>query len=126
MPLAATEIRPRKPQFRLRTAAEIGRELAVRIGGRAPASPEARGLVLACLREVLATARREAEAELMATGRGTRCAHNLAQARRIADQAAVFWMCGGSGALVEHGPAEHVFSSPSNPEAALYLSGARG
>ncbi len=52
--------------------------------------------------------------------------HNLAQARRIADQAAVFWVCGGSGALVEHGPAEQVFSSPKDPDAALYLSGARG
>lgn len=52
--------------------------------------------------------------------------HNLAQARRIADQAAVFWMCGGSGTLVEHGPAERVFSFPTDGDAALYLSGARG
>ena len=52
--------------------------------------------------------------------------HNLAQARRIADQAVVFWVRDGAGALVEHGPAERVFSSPVNPDAALYLSGARG
>ena len=52
--------------------------------------------------------------------------HNLAQARRIADQAAVFWVRDGSGALVEHGPATTVFSSPSDSDAALYLSGARG
>ena len=81
MPLAATEIRPRKPLFRLRSAAEIGREIATRLDGRAPASPEARAAVLAYLREVLAASRREAEAELMATGRGSRCAQNLAQAQ---------------------------------------------
>lgn len=52
--------------------------------------------------------------------------HNLAQARRIADHAAVFWVRDGTGALVEHGPAERVFSSPTDPDAALYLSGARG
>lgn len=52
--------------------------------------------------------------------------HHLAQARRIADHAAVFWMKDGAGALVEHGPAERVFSSPADPDAALYLSGARG
>jgi ABC-type phosphate transport system ATPase subunit len=32
----------------------------------------------------------------------------------------------GAGALVERGPAERVFSAPSDPDAALYLSGARG
>lgn len=52
--------------------------------------------------------------------------HHLAQARRIADHAAVFWMQDGAGALVEHGPAERVFSAPTDPDAALYLSGARG
>ncbi len=52
--------------------------------------------------------------------------HNLAQARRIADAAAVFWVRDGAGALVEHGPAGQVFTAPSDPDAALYLSGARG
>ena len=52
--------------------------------------------------------------------------HHLAQARRIADHAAVFWMKEGAGALVEHGPADRVFSAPSDPDAALYLTGARG
>ncbi|MBP6782950.1 MAG: ATP-binding cassette domain-containing protein, partial [Verrucomicrobiales bacterium] len=52
--------------------------------------------------------------------------HNLAQARRIADQAAVFWVREGAGALVEQGDAGQVFASPSDPDAALYLSGARG
>lgn len=52
--------------------------------------------------------------------------HNLAQARRIADHAAVFWVRDGAGALVEHGPADRVFTAPSDSDAALYLSGARG
>lgn len=52
--------------------------------------------------------------------------HNLAQARRIADQAAVFWVREGAGALVESGQAGQVFSSPTDPDAAMYLSGARG
>lgn len=52
--------------------------------------------------------------------------HNLAQARRIADHAAVFWVREGAGALVEHGPAAQVFTAPADPDAALYLSGARG
>lgn len=52
--------------------------------------------------------------------------HNLAQARRIADHAAVFWVRDGSGALVERGPAARVFANPVDPDAALYLSGARG
>lgn len=52
--------------------------------------------------------------------------HNLAQARRIADHAAVFWMRDGAGALVEQGPAGRVFAAPTDPDAALYLSGARG
>jgi phosphate transport system ATP-binding protein len=52
--------------------------------------------------------------------------HHLAQARRIADHAAVFWVKDGAGALVEHGPAGRVFSAPADPDAALYLSGARG
>lgn len=52
--------------------------------------------------------------------------HHLAQARRIADHAAVFWMRGGAGVLVESGPAERVFSSPLDPDAMLYLTGLRG
>ncbi len=52
--------------------------------------------------------------------------HNLAQARRIADRAAVFWVRDGAGTMVEEGPGERVFSAPADPDAALYLSGARG
>lgn len=52
--------------------------------------------------------------------------HNLAQARRIADHAAVFWIRGGSGMLVERGPAGEIFGNPADPDAAAYLKGARG
>jgi len=52
--------------------------------------------------------------------------HNLAQARRIADQVAVFWVRDGAGTMVESGSAEQMFDSPRDAEAKMYLSGARG
>ncbi len=52
--------------------------------------------------------------------------HNLAQARRIADHLAVFWVKDGAGTIVERGPAAEVFANPQDPDAAKYLSGARG
>ena len=52
--------------------------------------------------------------------------HNLAQARRIADRAAFFWVQDGAGRVVEHGPAAQLFGSPKDPLTAAYVSGARG
>jgi phosphate transport system ATP-binding protein len=52
--------------------------------------------------------------------------HQLAQARRIADHLAVFWMRDGVGSVVESGPAAELFASPRDPDAARYLAGARG
>lgn len=52
--------------------------------------------------------------------------HNLAQAHRIADQLAVFWVKNGAGTIVEAGPVKEVFESPQDTDAAMYLSGARG
>ncbi|MBV8878637.1 MAG: phosphate ABC transporter ATP-binding protein [Planctomycetaceae bacterium] len=52
--------------------------------------------------------------------------HNLAQARRIADQVAVFWIHNGSGRLIESGPVEQVFGSPRDPLTASYVNGSRG
>jgi phosphate transport system ATP-binding protein len=49
--------------------------------------------------------------------------HDLAQARRLADQLAVFWVIDGVGRLVEQGPAARVFGAPSNASAARYLAG---
>ncbi len=52
--------------------------------------------------------------------------HNLAQARRIADEVAVFWVHAGAGRLIEHGPMKTVFESPRDPLTAAYITGTRG
>jgi phosphate transport system ATP-binding protein len=52
--------------------------------------------------------------------------HNLAQARRIADHAAVFWREGEWGELIEFGPACEVFERPSHAKAAAYVRGIEG
>ncbi len=52
--------------------------------------------------------------------------HNLAQARRIADHTAVFWVREGVGYLAEHGRTAQVFGSPRTEVAAAYVSGSRG
>lgn len=52
--------------------------------------------------------------------------HNLAQARRIADHLAVFWIRNGCGTVIESGPAQQLFESAADPDAAAYLDGARG
>jgi phosphate transport system ATP-binding protein len=52
--------------------------------------------------------------------------HNLAQARRIADDLAIFWTVDGVGRVIEQGPAEALFTAPAHPISASYLSGARG
>ncbi len=52
--------------------------------------------------------------------------HNLAQARRIADHVAMFWLVDGAGTVVEHGSAANVFEAPANPITAAYIAGARG
>ena len=38
--------------------------------------------------------------------------HNLAQARRIADYAALFWIQNGAGRLIESGTAKEIFENP--------------
>lgn len=52
--------------------------------------------------------------------------HNLAQARRIADYAAVFWVQNGAGQLIETGTAKQIFEEPRDPLTAAYVSGMRG
>jgi phosphate transport system ATP-binding protein len=52
--------------------------------------------------------------------------HNLAQARRIADRVALFWVIEGCGMLVEHGPTEQIFGAPSHELTAAYVKGIRG
>lgn len=52
--------------------------------------------------------------------------HNLAQARRIADYAALFWVQDGAGQLIEEGTAKQIFEDPREPLTAAYVSGMRG
>ena len=52
--------------------------------------------------------------------------HNLAQARRIANYVAFFWVQGNSGALIEFGACCKVFENPSHALTASYVSGMLG
>ncbi len=52
--------------------------------------------------------------------------HNLAQARRIADDLAMFWVVDGVGRLIEAGPAAQVFEKPAQEISAMYIAGVRG
>ncbi|WP_332687042.1 [protein-PII] uridylyltransferase [Devosia sp.] len=81
MTLAEAEAKPRKPLFALKSAETILGELDAAIGDEAPKSGAARAIVLAHIRMTLAEARKQAEAELLATGKGTRCAQNLSAAQ---------------------------------------------
>ena len=52
--------------------------------------------------------------------------HNLAQARRIADFTAVFWVQDGCGRLTEFGPTPSIFEQPKDVLTAAYIRGVRG
>jgi len=57
--------------------------------------------------------------------------HNLAQARRIADDTAVFWVRRGvdakpCGVMIESGPTERIFSAPEQEETRRYVGGLQG
>ena len=52
--------------------------------------------------------------------------HNLAQARRIADDTAVFWVRNGIGAMIEAGPTPQIFEAPAEEETRQYVDGVRG
>lgn len=52
--------------------------------------------------------------------------HNLAQAGRVSDELAVFWTLDGVGRVIEHGPTERIFDTPSHKTAAAYLAGRQG
>ncbi len=52
--------------------------------------------------------------------------HNLAQARRLSDQIAIFWIQDGVGRIVEQGDTEEVFNNSANPIVSSYLSGRQG
>jgi phosphate transport system ATP-binding protein len=52
--------------------------------------------------------------------------HNLAQARRIANYAAFFWLRERVGKLVEFGQSQKVFERPNDELTAAYIAGTRG
>ncbi|PZO12106.1 MAG: phosphate ABC transporter ATP-binding protein [Leptolyngbya foveolarum] len=52
--------------------------------------------------------------------------HNLAQARRIADRVAVFWVKEGTGHLIETGTVQQIFQAPQHELTRAYISGDRG
>ncbi len=52
--------------------------------------------------------------------------HNLAQARRIADDVALFWFQDNAGKLIETAPVRQFFENPVHPLTQSYISGMRG
>ena len=50
----------------------------------------------------------------------------MAQARRLADDVAVFWLQDGVGTLIEHGPVAATFEAPRHEPTAAYVRGIRG
>jgi phosphate transport system ATP-binding protein len=52
--------------------------------------------------------------------------HNLAQARRIADYVALFWVQDGVGRLIEYGCVQQIFETPQEALTAAYVNGIRG
>lgn len=52
--------------------------------------------------------------------------HNLAQAKRISDTTAFFWMQNGTGRLIEQGETKEIFEDPKDALTAAYISGIRG
>lgn len=52
--------------------------------------------------------------------------HNLAQARRIGDYAALFWVQAEVGRLIEYGTVEQIFTAPQHDLTAAYVNGIRG
>jgi phosphate transport system ATP-binding protein len=52
--------------------------------------------------------------------------HNLAQAKRIADHTALFWVQQGAGALIEVNTTAHLFDAPQHPLTRAYVTGRKG
>lgn len=52
--------------------------------------------------------------------------HNLPQAQRVSDYAALFWQEEGYGKLVEAGPTEVLFDNPQHAETRAYVQGVIG
>jgi len=52
--------------------------------------------------------------------------HNLAQAKRIANYAAFFWVKERAGQLIEFGRCRNIFETPTHELTAAYVNGTRG
>ncbi len=52
--------------------------------------------------------------------------HNLAQARRLADNVAVCWVQSGCGCIIESGPAQSVLETPAHPITRAFCRGEQG
>ncbi|PKM28668.1 MAG: phosphate ABC transporter ATP-binding protein [Gammaproteobacteria bacterium HGW-Gammaproteobacteria-11] len=52
--------------------------------------------------------------------------HNLAQARRIANYAAFFWVTEKSGKLIEFNRCQHLFNNPRHALTEAYIAGIKG
>lgn len=52
--------------------------------------------------------------------------HNLAQAKRIADHVALFWVQDGAGKLIEFGSVAQIFEYPQHALTTAYVTGRRG
>jgi [protein-PII] uridylyltransferase len=81
MPLAEAEIRSRKTHSEVKTADTILSEIHEALRTESPRSAAGRAVVLQHVRRTLNEARKSAEAELIETGRGTRCAISLCNAQ---------------------------------------------
>lgn len=71
----------KKLSFTLAKADDLVAQILREIGDENPSSSKARAVVLKIAKQVLATAHKEAEADLLANGRGRACAKNLNNAQ---------------------------------------------
>ncbi|MGR3624556.1 phosphate ABC transporter ATP-binding protein [Pseudophaeobacter sp.] len=49
--------------------------------------------------------------------------HNLAQARRVSDRCAMFWLRDGSGEVIETGPTDRIMTAPNHEITRAYING---
>ncbi len=80
MTIVTTKQAPKKPKFETRSARDIVSDVLVALGDAPVDSPAARALFLEHIKANVAKARQSAEAELLGSGRGTRCAQNICKA----------------------------------------------
>ncbi|UJQ93509.1 [protein-PII] uridylyltransferase [Mariluticola halotolerans] len=80
MTIVTTKQAPKKPKFETRSARDIVSDVLGALGDAPVDSPAARALFLEHIKANVAKARQSAEAELLGSGRGTRCAQNICKA----------------------------------------------